>query len=47
MAEEKEREMVCIAGIAGSADHTPGHQRSGPAGENTRRLVNGGRKPLS
>ena len=46
MAEEKEWEMVGIAGIAGSAGHTPGHQRTGPTGQDARTPAGGGRKPL-
>lgn len=42
--EEMERETVCIAGAAGSAEDMPGHQS--PAEQETRTLVNGGHKPL-
>lgn len=45
MAVGKEWEMVCTAGTVGSAENTPGHQRSGPAGQQTRISAKGGRKP--
>lgn len=45
-AGEKGWEMVCIAGTAGSAEHTPGPQRSGPVGQRARTSANGRRKPL-
>lgn len=43
---EKDRETVRTVGVAGSAEHTAGHQRSGLAGGNTRASVNGERRPL-
>lgn len=46
MAEGREWEMVCIVGTAGSVEHTPGHQRLGPAEQQTRTLVDGARMPL-
>ena len=46
MVEEKDWEVVCTVGTAGSVEHTTGHQRSGLAGWNTRASMNGDCKPL-
>ena len=46
MAEEMVEEMVYTVDTVVAAEYMPGPRRSDPAEENTRILVNGGRKPL-